>query len=69
MLNFWLDYRSEVLFLLLLLAVTSFSTWFGQFIDADVYDDILTPVFNTATVIASLSGAWILLRHSNGMRT
>ena len=67
--NFWLDYRSEVLFLLLLLAVTSFSTWFGQFIDADVYDDILTPVFNTATVIASLSGAWILLRHSNGMRT
>ncbi|MBR1427202.1 MAG: AraC family transcriptional regulator [Paludibacteraceae bacterium] len=67
--NFWLDYRSEVLFLLLLLAVTSFSTWFGQFIDADVYDDILTPVFNTATVIASLCGAWILLRHSNGMRT
>ena len=66
--DFWLDYRSEVIFFLALLCVTLVSTFFGQFMPDEVFDNVYTPVCNTATVIASFSGAWILLRHAEGMR-
>ena len=66
--DFWLDYRSEVLFFFACLITVVLSTWFGQYIPNEVYDNILTPVFNTCTVVASFGGAWLLFNHSEGMR-
>ncbi len=67
--EFWLDYRSEVLFFWGCLAMVSLSTWAGQFIPREFYDNVLTPIFNTCTVITSFGGAWMLFRRSQGLRT
>ena len=64
----WLDYKSEVVFSLVSVSMVVLSTWLGQFIPDEVYDNILTPVFNTCTVVASFGGAWMLFKHSDGMR-
>jgi len=66
--NFWLDYRSEVIFFVISLAVCALSTWASQFIPDAVYDDILTPLFNTCTVVISFAGAWMLFRRSEEIR-
>ena len=66
--EYWLDYGSEVVFFLSCLVIMVLSTWAGQFIPDAVYDDILTPVFNTCTVVVSFAGAWMLFRRSEGIR-
>jgi len=66
--DFWLDYKEEFFFFLLCLVATFLSYYLGSFIPAPVYDNILTPVFNTCTVVISFFGAWILFRHSGGIR-
>ncbi len=44
------------------------STWWGRFIPDEVYDNILTPIFNTCTVVVSFGGAWMLFRRSEGIK-
>ena len=66
--EFWLDYKSEFVFLLVSVCMVVLSTWWGQFIPNEVYDNILTPIFNTCTVALSFGGAWMLFRRSEGIR-
>lgn len=66
--NFWLDYRSEIIFFCGCLATVLLSTWAGQFIPRELYDNVLTPIFNTCTVVTSFGGAWMLFRRSQGLR-
>ena len=66
--EFWLDYQSEVVFSLVSVCVVVLSTWWGQFIPDEVYDNILTPIFNTCTVVVSFGGAWMLFRRSEGIK-
>ena len=66
--EFWLDYKSEVVFSLVSVCMVVLSTWWGRFIPDEVYDDILTPIFNTCTVALSFSGAWMLFRRSEGIK-
>ena len=66
--EFWLDYKSEVFFFLVSVCIVVLSTWWGRFIPDEVYDNILTPIFNTCTVALSFGGAWMLFRRSEGIR-
>ena len=66
--EFWLDYKSEVFFFLVSVCLVVLSTWWGRFIPDEVYDNILTPIFNTCTVALSFGGAWMLFRRSEGIR-
>ena len=66
--EFWLDYKSEVIFSLVSVCMVVLSTWWGRFIPDEVYDNILTPIFNTCTVALSFSGAWMLFRRSDGIK-
>ena len=66
--EFWLDYKSEVIFSLVSVCMVVLSTWWGRFIPDEVYDNILTPIFNTCTVALSFSGAWTLFRRSEGIK-
>ena len=65
--EFWLDYKSEVIFSLVSVCIVVLSTWWGRFIPDEVYDNILTPIFNTCTVAVSFGGAWMLFRRSEGI--
>ena len=64
----WLDYQSEVVFSLVSVCMVVLSTWWGRFIPDEVYDNILTPIFNTCTVVVSFGGAWMLFRRSEGIK-
>ena len=66
--EFWLDYKSEFVFFLVSVCLVVLSTWWGRFIPDEVYDNILTPIFNTCTVALSFGGAWMLFRRSEGIR-
>ncbi len=66
--EFWLDYKSEVFFFLVSVCMVVLSTWWGRFIPDKVYDNILTPIFNTCTIALSFGGAWMLFRRSEGIR-
>ena len=66
--RFWSDYKSEVIFGLVTLAVVALSTYLSQFIPVPIYDNVLTPSFNVGTITASFAGAWFIFRHSEGMR-
>ena len=66
--EYWLDYQSEVVFLLVSVCMVVLSTWWGRFIPDEVYDNILTPIFNTCTVVVSFGGAWMLFRRSEGIK-
>lgn len=64
----WLDYRAEIVFGLILVAVVMVSTRLSQFIPDNIFDNVLSPAFNIATITIALSGAWIIFRHAGGTR-
>ena len=65
--DIWLDYKSEVLFGLVLLGLVAVSTYLSRFIPDAVFDHVLTPVFNTCTFTVAFAGAWLIFRHSEGL--
>lgn len=66
--DIWLDYRSEVVFGVVMVAIVVLSTGLSRFIPDDVYDNVLTPVLNVCTCTVAFVGAWIIFRHSENMR-
>lgn len=64
----WYNYKSEVVFLIILSAIVALSTWLARFISDALFDNVLTPVLNTCTFTVAFSGAWMLFRRSKGMR-
>jgi len=66
--EWWGDYKAEVFFGLAAAIVVVLSTWLSRFIPDAVFDNILTPFFNTCTFAVAVSGALVIFRHSEGMR-
>lgn len=66
--EFWDNYGTEVLFGLALGFCVLLSTYLSRFIPDALYDNILTPIFNVATVSVGLGCAWVVFRHTDGMR-
>ena len=64
----WENYRSEVFFGLVVGLCVIASTYLSRFVPDEVFDNLLTPTFVVMTVSVCLGGAWIVLRHTDGMR-
>ena len=65
--EFWLDYRSEVIFGVVLITTVVLSYWLGAYIPEDVFEHIINPIQYVLSVFACLGGAYIMLRHHDGM--
>ena len=66
--NIWLDYKSEVLFFLVLSACAALSHWLARFIPVDLFDGPITAIQNACTCTICLFGAILMFVHSDGMR-
>ena len=66
--DIWNNYRLEVIFCILLSATVALSHWLSRFIPMNFYVNILTPIQNSFIIATCLIGAYILLRHSDGLR-
>ena len=64
----WQNYHAEVLFFVLLLVATVASHRLSRFIPDSLFDNVFTPALNVCTFTVSFFGAWIIFRHSEGMR-
>ncbi|MBR6017782.1 MAG: AraC family transcriptional regulator [Paludibacteraceae bacterium] len=64
----WYNYRSEVVFFIVLSAIVALSTYLSQFIPEAVFDNTITPILITATVATALIGVLLMLRRNNGIK-
>ena len=64
----WYNYRSEVVFFIVLSAIVALSTYLSQFIPETVFDNTITPILITATVATALIGVLLMHRHNNGIK-
>ncbi|MBO6073576.1 MAG: AraC family transcriptional regulator [Paludibacteraceae bacterium] len=64
----WYNYKSEVIFGVVMVVIVALSTYLSRFIPDDVYDNVLTPVFNVCTCTVAFVGMWFIFRHSEQMR-
>jgi len=66
--EYWREYWPEVLFGVVLAAVVFVSTYLSQFIPVYSFDYFITPALNVCTSSVCLVGAFIIYRHTDGMR-
>ena len=66
--KFFIEYRSEVIFGLLLTLTTVASYLVAPFIPIDLFRKIIYPAQNTAIITVLLINTWAMCRHSEGIR-
>ena len=66
--EFWLEYRSEVFFGIVLAALTVFSYWAAAFIPEDIFEYCINPAQYVTIGIVCFYGAWVIFRHHEGNR-
>lgn len=66
--NLWYNYKSEILFFLVLSACAALSHWLARFIPMDLFDGVITAVQNACTSTVCLFGAILMFVHSDGIR-
>ena len=64
----WYNYKSEVVFFLILSGIVALGHYLSRFIPTELFDDVLAPLQNAATTAVCLFGAYVLFRHSDGLR-
>ena len=66
--DIWYNYKSEVLFGVVLLVLTALSHWMARFIPVALFDGVITAVQNACTIAVCLFGAVLMFMHSEGIR-
>jgi AraC-like DNA-binding protein len=66
--DIWYNYKSEVIFGAVLLALTALSHQMAWFIPVELFDGVITAVQNACTITVCLFGAVLMFVHSDGMR-
>lgn len=66
--DLWYNYKSEVLFFLVLSACTALSHWLARYIPLDLFDGVITAIQNACTSTLCLFGALLMFVHSEGLR-
>ena len=61
--DIWLDYKSEVLFGLVLLGLVMLSFWLGTFIPERIFEEYINPFEYIATIAVCFFGALLLFLH------
>lgn len=62
------QYKSDVLFTVILTACVALSLWLSRFIPDDYFDNVITPILVVCSTTVALAGAWVIFRHSDGLR-
>ena len=63
-----IHYRAEIRFALVLAFLVAISVWASEYIPAEYFDWVITPVLMTAATAVSLTFAWAISRHTDGYR-
>lgn len=66
--TFCADYKAEMVFGSVLLVCVGLSTWLGKYIPLDFYVNVIGPILNGCIATVCLSGAWLMARHTDGMK-
>jgi len=66
--NVFTQYKAEIRFAVILVAVVAFSLWASRFIPGDYFDGAITPILMSASTAVALCCAWITARHTEGYR-
>lgn len=61
-------YKPGVIFFLVLTACVGISMWLARFIPVERFDNMVVPVFAGMTSAIAFSGAWVMFRHTEGLR-
>ncbi|MBO7052177.1 MAG: helix-turn-helix transcriptional regulator [Prevotella sp.] len=64
----FVKYQSGVIFCLSLTACVVVSLWLSQWIPTAYFDNVVTPILVVCTTTVALVGAWLMFRHSDGLR-
>ena len=64
----WYNYKEEVWFFVVLSICVAIGHWCAQWIPVELFDNIIAPLQNTTTTTVCLLGAYVLFRHSDGLR-
>ena len=64
----WYNYRSEVVFFLILSVCVALSHWLSHYIPTELFDDVIAPLQNAVTAAVCLFGAYVLFQHADGLR-
>lgn len=62
------EYSREMIFGLVLLMLVGLSTWLGTYIPESLYLNVITEIMNGCIATVCLSGAWLMIRHADGMK-
>lgn len=62
------EYSREMIFGLVLLMLVGLSTWLGTYIPESLYLNGITQIMNGCIATMCLAGAWLMMRHSEGMK-
>ncbi|MBO4250072.1 MAG: AraC family transcriptional regulator [Paludibacteraceae bacterium] len=66
--DLWYNYKSEVVFFLILSSCVALGHYLSRYIPTELFDDVLAPLQNAVTTAICLFGAYVLFRHSDGLR-
>lgn len=66
--RYLVKYAEEVRFILILSTCVVLSLWLSRYIPAHLFDNVLCPAMMACSITVSLAGAWMVLRHSEGLR-
>lgn len=62
------EYQSGVIFFLILAACIAASIWLSRWIPCEQFDNIVSPFMSGITPAVAFMGAWLIFRHSDGLR-
>ena len=66
--NLYHKYKDAIRFLPILAACVAISIWLSQYIDAYYFDKVVVPAMVTCSTSIALFCAWVIFRHSDGLR-
>ena len=66
--NFYIEYKSELVFGLILSVVAVASYYLSRFIPEDIFEYFVNPIEEICTIVVCLYGAWVMSRHLEGNR-
>lgn len=64
----FIKYQSGVIFCLILTTCVAVSIWLSQWIPIEQFDNVLSPILSGITSAVAFMGAWLMFRHSDGLR-
>jgi len=65
----WQNYQSEIFFFVILMTGVTVCHRLSYYIPVSFYEEIILPIQHSANTSLCLLGAWLLFRHSDGLRT